>query len=517
MKKLLFLLCFGPFWGLAQVPARPNILLLLADDAGLDLGVYGRTWVHTPALDRIAREGLLFQRAYTPNAKCAPSRATLLTGRNPWQLEAACNHVVYFPPQFRTFPEALAAHGYRVGLTGKGYAPGQVRHADGSPRQLFANEYHARKTTPPAREISTNDYAGNFADFLAEAGGQPWCFWAGFTEPHRDYEFGVGARHGKKTTDIDRVPGYWPDVDSVRQDMLDYAFEIEYLDGQVAKMLKLLEEKGQLANTLIIYTSDHGMPFPRVKGNAYEAANHVPLAIRWPGGIAAPSRQVADYVSFADLAPTLLAVAGLSWAASGLHPPAGRSWLPIFQATKPGQVEAGRDFVLVGQERHDVGRPLDAGYPVRGLHRGGYLYLRNYEPSRWPACNPETGYLNCDGSPTKSLILNQRRQIPTNRHYWQLCFGRRPAEELYDLARDPDCLQNLADQPQQQARKKQMRAFMERQLRAEGDLRMLGFGHLYDQHPVVELRGFYERFKLGEKMRTSWVNPTDYEPQPVED
>jgi N-sulfoglucosamine sulfohydrolase len=113
--------------------------------------------------------------------------------------------------------------------------------------------------------------------------------------------------------------------------------------------------------------------------------------------------------------------------------------------------------------------------------------------------------------------LQQRRQVPANRHYWQLCFGKRPAEELYDLTRDPDCLQNLAALPQHQARKKQMRTFMEQKLRAEGDLRVLGFGHLYDQHPVAELRGFYERFKQGEKMRTGWVNPTDYETQPVDD
>ena len=109
----------------AAPAARPNILLAIADDWGFGhASAYGCQWTKTPGFDRVAREGLLFTHAYTPNAKCAPSRACLLTGRNSWQLEAACNHICFFPAKFKTYAEALAEHGYFVGKTTKGWGPG---------------------------------------------------------------------------------------------------------------------------------------------------------------------------------------------------------------------------------------------------------------------------------------------------------------------------------------------------------------------------------------------------------
>jgi N-sulfoglucosamine sulfohydrolase len=496
---------------------RPNILFLIADDAGLDMSAYGRTWVHTPAFDRIAREGMLFEKAYTPNAKCAPSRACILTGRNPWQLEAACNHVIYFPPHFKVFTEVLAENGYRTGYTGKTYAPGVTLKADGNPRAMFGQEYKTFSSNPPARHLSKNDYPSNFAAFLQEKNDQPWCFWVGFSEPHRDYEYGTGLRSGKNPKDIERVPAYWPDVDTVRTDMLDYAFEIEYMDQQVQKILAELEKQGQLDNTLIVYTSDHGMPFPRVKGNQYEAANHIPLAMMWKKGIPSAGRKVHDFTSFIDLAPTLLDVAGIRWQDSGMHPASGKSLLPLLKSSKSGQLDPSRNFVLVGQERHDIGRPKDQGYPVRGIYQGQYLYLQNYEPGRWPACNPETGYLNCDASPSKTYVLNQRRNNPQDRHFWNLCFGKRSATELYDLAKDPDCIKNLSNDPRYAALQKQLLAKLESKLRQEGDLRMQGYGHLYEQYPQAELKGFYERYMQGERPPTTWIKASDYEQLPLDE
>jgi N-sulfoglucosamine sulfohydrolase len=497
---------------------KPNILYIVADDAGLDMSAYGRTWVSTPAFDRVAKEGILFQNAYTPNAKCAPSRACMLTGRNPWQLDAAMNHVIYFPNYFKTYPEALAENGYFVGYTGKGYAPGKALNEDGSKRELLIKNYSTFKTTPPAKAMSDNDYAANFADFVQKADGKPWCFWLGFTEPHRAYEYGAGIRKGgKKPEMIEHVPGYFSDSLTTRTDLLDYAYEIEYLDSHVEKVLKLLEEAGQLENTLIVFTSDHGMPFPRTKGNAYENANHVPFAVMWKRGIKNPGRTVNDYVNMTDLAPTFLDVAGIEPVQSGMRPMIGRSLVRIFNATKGGQVEPGRNFQLVGQERHDYGRPHDVGYPIRGLHKNGLLYIKNYQNDRWPACNPETGYLNCDGSPTKTLILNNRRRgVDTS--FWQLSFGKRPAEELYDLKKDPDCLRNLAGVSGYQSVKKAMEKEMEAKLLAQGDLRMQGYGHLYEQYPLSEnVNGFYERFMQGEKFNTGWVNPGDFEKEPIDD
>jgi N-sulfoglucosamine sulfohydrolase len=524
MKKIAFLIAAISAFGFVigkkdnkPEAKRPNILFIIADDAGMDMSAYGRTWVKTPAFDRIAKEGLLFEKAYTPNAKCAPSRSCIMTGRNSWQLDAACNHWIYFPTHFKTFAEVLLENGYQTGFTGKGYSPGKALKEDGSPRPLLGKDYTTLKTTPPAKEISNNDYAGNFANFLKSTDKEKaWCFWIGFNEPHRAYQYGIGAKNGKKTSAIEKIPAYFPDTDSVRNDLLDYAYEIEYMDSHVDRILKSLEESGQLENTLIVFTSDHGMPFPRVKGNEYENSNHIPMAIRWGNGIVQKGRKVSDYVSFIDLAPTFLEVAGIDFKTSGMQPPAGKSLFPIFKSNKSGQIVAARNFVLVGQERHDYGRPHDVGYPIRGMHKDGYLYLKNYEPSRWPACNPETGYLNCDGGATKSYILNQRR-LKTDKKYWSLCFGKRPSEELYNLKTDPDCVKNLINDPSLKAIAKRMEKEMEAKLLAEGDLRMKGFGSIYEKYPGAEVNGFYERFMKGEKLKTGWVNVTDFEEEVIED
>ncbi len=506
-----------------QKPERPNILFAIADDWAYGYaGAYGNRWVRTPAFDRVAREGVLFTRAYTPNAKCAPSRAIILTGRNSWQLEEAANHIPFFPAKFKTWVEALGEGGYFTGLTAKGWGPGVANDSSGKPRQMAGKPFNQRKAAPPAKGIENNDYAANFEDFLnAAPKDQPWSFWYGALEPHRAYEYGSGVtKGGKRVHDIDRVPGFWPDTEVVRHDMLDYAFEIEHFDRHLARMLEELDKRGLLDNTIVIVTSDHGMPFPRAKGQAYDASNHVPLAVMWKRGIKAAGgsggRTVDDYVSFADFAPTLVELAGLKWKETGMHPAVGRSLTDILFSTKSGRVNPRRDHALVGKERHDIGRPNDAGYPIRGIVKNDLLYLRNYEIERWPAGNPETGYLNCDGGATKTEILNARRQGREQKH-WLLAFGKRPAEELYDLSRDPDCLSNLAADPAYRARKAQLKQQTERELRAQGDPRMFGRGDIFDRYVYAnpEQRNFYERFMRGEKMKASWVSDSDFEKEPV--
>ncbi len=391
--------------GPAEPEPPPNILFAIADDISYPhMGAYGTSWVSTPAFDRVAREGVLFDRAYTPNAKCAPSRSVILTGRHSWQLGAAANHWPYFPEEYRTWAEALADHGYHVGYTGKGWGPGQAGKIDGQPRLLAGTPYQEHKATPPAEHVSDNDYAANFAAFLeARPEGQPFCFWYGALEPHRAYQYGVGvSEDGRQPAGVDAVPPYWPDTEAVRTDMLDYAFEIEHFDLHLQRMLARLEEEGELERTLVVVTSDNGMPFPRAKGQAYEVSNHMPLAAMWPAGIEKPGRTVDDFVSFVDLAPTFLEMAEISEAASGMLPIEGQSLLDILRSRGSGQIDPKRDHVLVGKERHDVGRPNDQGYPIRGIVTDSWLFLVNFEPDRWPAGNPETGYLNTDGSPTKT-------------------------------------------------------------------------------------------------------------------
>lgn len=497
---------------------RPNVLLAIADDWSYGhASAYGCEWVETPSFDRLASEGILFRNAYTPNAKCAPSRATILTGRYSWQLEEAGNHMAIFPAKFGGYVERLAADGYFAGYTGKGWGPGIANDAEGRPRAITGKAYASQKAVPPAKGISHNDYAANFRDFLGDVPDDtPWVFWYGTTEPHRGYEFKSGVRLGKQLSDIERVPDYWPDTEMVRHDMLDYAIEVEHYDTHLGRILDALEESGQLNNTLIVATSDHGMPFPRVKGQAYLDSNRIPMAIRWPQGIQAAGRTVDDFVDFADLAPTFLQAAGVDRPGPSMQPISGRSLFDIFGSEKSGTVIAERDHVLVGKERHDIGRPNAGGYPIRGIQQGGWLYLRNYETDRWPAGNPETGYLNCDASPTKSLILTQRRDGQT--HFWDLCFGKRPAEELYDLSSDPDCVINLANHPEQASVKSKLATRMTELLKQQGDPRMFGRGDVFDRYPYSNPANdrFYERYMAGEKVPAGWVSPSDFEDAPLD-
>lgn len=492
---------------------RPNILFAVADDASFPhMSAYGCPWIKTPGFDCVAREGVLFMNAFTSNAKCAPSRSCLLTGRNSWQLEEAANHWCFFPSKFKVYTEVLAEAGYHVGFTGKGWAPGIALDATGNPRHMTGTPYQKRKLTPPTRCVSGVDYAANFADFLADRPGNgPFCFWYGGFEPHRPYEYGTGvALGGKDPRDIDRVPAYWPDNDTVRTDMLDYAFEIEHFDSHLVRMLDLLDQEGELENTLVVVTADNGMPFPRVKGQAYHASNHLPLAVMWPAGVDAPGRVVDTFVSFSDFAPAYLELAGIDWASSGMAPPEGRSLVHLLTSREHG---VHRDHMLIGKERHDIGRPNDEGYPIRGIVDGDWLYVHNFEPERWPAGNPETGYLNCDGSPTKTAILEMRRDGADTR-YWRNSFGKRPAEELYDLRRDPACLNNLAALDGFADVKKRLRGQMTEELKAQADPRILGSGHVFDEYPYAadEFRDFYDRFAASEAVpETGWVNESDYE------
>lgn len=499
---------------------KPNILFAIADDASFPhMGAYGTSWINTPAFDRVAAEGILFTNAYTPNAKCSPSRSIILTGRNSWQLEEAANHVPFFPNKFLSFIEVLGENGYFTGFTGKGWAPGNPGEKDGKPRELTGPRFQKHTLTAPTSAISSNDYAKNFADFLDQKNGdEPFFFWYGSTEPHRAYEFQSGVnKAGKKLSDIDVVPGFWPDIDSVRHDMLDYAMEVEYFDQHLQQMIEILEERGELENTLIIVTSDNGMPFPRVKGNAYEWSHHMPFAVMWPNGIREQGRTVDDFISFVDIAPTVLELAEISPLEVGMPEFTGGSLLDIFTSNLSGRIEKNRNAVIIGQERHDVGRPNDVGYPIRGIITDDYIYLHNFETNRWPAGNPETGYLNTDGSPTKTVILN-RRSVADSGFFWNQSFGKRPTEELYLKKSDPECLNNLSLHPEHQSTKETLKKQLFDQLRAEGDPRMFGRGQEFDNYPYADpnTANFYSRYLEGKTPKAGWVNESDFENEPLD-
>ncbi|MEJ7827010.1 MAG: sulfatase [Segetibacter sp.] len=486
---------------------RPNILICVADDASLKyISVYGSKWVKTPAFDRIAKEGLLFSNAYTPNAKCSPSRACILTGRNPWQLEEAANHWPAFPAKFGTFMEALDMKGYEIGFTGKGWGPGDAGQINGKPRELTGPEYNQIKKKTPTGAISPKDYAANLEVFLDKKPmNEPFCFWYGGHEPHRAYEYGSGKNIGKKKlSDIDKVLAYWPDNEQVRNDMLDYAYEVEYFDQHLGTMLDILEKRGELENTIVVVTSDNGMPFPRTKGHVYEFANHLPLAIMWKKGIKNVGRKITDFVSFIDLAPTFMEVAGVTFKQGGMQPMEGKSLLDIFKSENNGIVSIKRDHVLLGRERTDVGRPHDWGYPVRAIVKDKFIYSKNYEPERWPTGNPETGFMDTDEGPTKAAIL-KAKEAGENTVLWDLSFGKRPSEELYQIDIDPFSMNNLANNPAFSKIKNDLNSQMEKKLKNQQDPRMFGKGYIFDQYKYANptTQNYYERFMKGEKLKGS--------------
>ncbi|HMP30213.1 MAG TPA: hypothetical protein PKD85_11470, partial [Saprospiraceae bacterium] len=205
------------------------------------------------------------------------------------------------------------------------------------------------------------------------------------------------------------------------------------------------------------------------------------------------------------------AFAGISTAKAGMQPITGKSLTDILFSDKAGTVNPGRNYVLIGQERHDVGRPNDEGYPIRGIIKDGYLYLHNYKIDRWPAGNPETGYLNTDASPTKTYILNTRRN-KSEWYFWQLNFGKRVSEELYDIQKDPNCIYNLAKDKKLTTIKDRLKHFMVQKLKEQKDPRMFGNGDVFDTYEYAgDVKNYYNRFISGEKVNAGWVSKTDYD------
>ena len=466
---------------------KPNILFLIADDASrTSFSAYGSEYVETPSFDRLAREGVLFTNAYNCNPKCAPARACLLTGRYSWQLREACNHNPFLSDSWSFYPYLLEEAGYFMGFTGKGWGPGIFKSIDvGKTKFTKPNPagrpYVGRKMKAPYKGISGTDYAGNFEDFL-EAWDQdsPFCFWLGTREPHRGYEKDSWKKDGRDLSKV-TVQKFYPDNETIRGDLADYAIEVEWYDKHIGRCLQLLADRKLLDNTLIIATSDHGMPFPRVKGQIYDEGFHIPFAARWGDKIKA-GRTVTDFITFPDLAPTLLEVAGVK-----KHKQmTGQSFLPQLLSEKSGRIDQKRDHTLLGKERHDIGRVdgdrYSCAYPARAIRTDQFLYVRNFKPQRWPVGNPEYGFLNCDASPTKSYLTALSQADPEYR-YFELCFGLRPEQELYDVVADPDCVNNLAGDPEYRPVMSRLWRQLKSELTQQRDPRILGGGDIFDFYP----------------------------------
>jgi N-sulfoglucosamine sulfohydrolase len=441
-------------------PSRPNILVIIADDWSYPhAGAYGDRVVKTPTFDRVAREGVLFRNAFAAAPSCTPSRASLLTGRAVHQLGEGGNLWGFLPSRFDVYPDRLESAGYVIGHTRKGWGPGNFK-AGGRARNPAGPQF------------------ANFDEFYKQAPkDKPFCFWFGSTDPHRPYEKGTGAASGLKAEDV-LVPAFLPDTPEVRSDILDYYYEVERIDREAGAIIAALERAGQLDNTLIVWTADNGLPFPRAKANLYDGGTHVPLAIRLPDKVKG-GRTLDDFVVLTDLAPTLLEAAGLK-PTPGMT---GRSLMTLLA----GQQQPGRDKVFLERERHANVRRGDLSYPARAVRTQDFLYIRNFRPGRWPAGDPEMYFAvgefgDIDGSPSKDLLL-ARQSDPAIARYFNLATAKRPAEELYDLRKDPGQINNVAMKEEYERIKKDLRAALDKWMRDTGDPRITTDDDRWDKYP----------------------------------
>ena len=458
--------------GAADPPAkeaRPNILFCIADDWSFPhTSAYGDKVVRTPTFDRVAREGALFTRAFCAAPSCTPSRAAILTGKMPHQLEAGANLWGFLPAKYPVYPDLLEASGYAVGLQGKGWGPGKVVERPRNP------------AGPPAK---------SFEQFLASVpAGKPFCFWFGSSDPHRPYDLGSGAEAGLKASDVE-VPPFLPDTPEVRNDLLDYYAEVQRFDAQVGKMLALLEEKKLLDDTIVVITSDNGMPFPRCKANLYDSGSRMPLAVRW-GAKVKGGRTVNDFVTLADLCPTFLEAAGVTPAPEMTKGMVGRSLLPLLGLPHGGAAELPRrDRVFIERERHANVREGDRSYPARALRSDKFLYVRNLRPDLWPAGDPQVwqavgAFGDIDPGPMKKLILDNRDD-PKFAPQFQLACAKRPADELYDLEKDPHQVRNVAADPAYAQDLARLRGELDAWMKQTNDPRAEAGGDYaaFDQYP----------------------------------
>ncbi|AWW30296.1 heparan N-sulfatase [Echinicola strongylocentroti] len=477
---LLLFLCTLSNYTIGQVgeERRPNIVFCLADDWGWPhAGAYGDSTVKTPNFDRLAEEGVLFNKAYVSSPSCTPSRNAFITGKYHWELGPGANLWSTLPVEHQSFIHLLADEGYVTGRTeAKTWGPGNL------------DSWISHHGSHPS-----NDAYQTFGDFLdkTEAKDKPFFFWLGTSDPHRVYEKGTGKDSG---IDISKVHMFkhYPNVETVRSDVADYYVEVQRWDSLVGSVIAQLEAMDMLDNTIIIMTGDHGMPFPRGKGNLYDSGVRVPFAVYW-GSQVAEGRKVEDFISFADIAPTLLEAAGVKVPSDMT----GESFMNILMSEKSGRVDPEeRSAIVFGRERHVPAQeePNMGGYPSRGYRNDEFLYIRNYQPSLWPAGTGQLGatnypnqwYADCDGGPTKNYIIANKDKDLEHIFAYQLCFAKRPAEELYDLTKDPDQLINVAAQADYADELESLREKLQQKLLKLNDPRAVDPDYDgFDQYPYL--------------------------------
>lgn len=503
---------------------RPNILFVFADDWGRYASAYAKLdgpgtindVVQTPNFDRVAGEGVLFRRAFVSAPSCTPCRSALLSGQHFWRTgRGAILRGAVWDESIPVFPLMLRDAGYHIGETYKVWSPGTPNDAPfGAGKYSYEkaggrfNQFSNNVTKMVARGMNIDvakkslydEVLANFDSFLAaRPAGQPFCYWFGPTNVHRKWAKGSGfALWGIQPDDLEgKLPPFLPDVPEVREDLADYCGEIQALDVSLGLLLKRLEDSGELDNTLIVVSGDHGPPgFPHGKCNLYDFGSSVSLAMRW--GSAPGGRVVDDLVSLTDLAPTFLELGGVNIPATMT----GRSLVGILKSDNTGQVDPLRTAVFIGRERHvDSARADFMPYPQRAIRTRDALYIINFKPDRWPLGDsyrlntdkpPSVEELiedtfctlpDEDSGPTKAWLVGKCEDLKW-KSYFDAAYGKRPREELYDLKTDPYQTKNVAADPKYA----QLRAESEQKLLAElkrtGDPRLVDDGRFFETPPL---------------------------------
>lgn len=424
----------------------PNILIIMADDCTFnDLPLYGGPNAKTPNIDRFASQSLTFNNAYLSEAMCQPCRAELYSGQYPMTNGCAWNHS-NSRPETKSLPHHLGALGYRVGLSGKVHV---------GPQQAFPFEYvggfdkSCVRNPTQAHDLSTTQA------FMTRDKNQPFALVIALVEPHVPWVMGDASKYPPAKI---KLPDNFADTPRTRQDFSAYLAEITYMDSQVGQILKLLDDNNLDENTLVLFTSEQGSQFPGCKWTNWDTGLHTALVARWPGKIT-PGKRTNALVQYADVAPTLVELAGGSTAGKRFD---GSSFLPVLKGEKTKH----RDYVF-GLHNNI---PEGPAYPIRTISDGAYRYIRNLKPQ---SIYVEKHLMGVSGNGAlnnpywQTWIFNMWDNKRT--HFLTTRYMQRPAQQLYHTAADPYELKNLAKDPAQQQRLNRMSAELDNWLREQGD------------------------------------------------
>lgn len=432
---------------LAAQPAPPNILLILADDVTYsDLPLYGGRNIRTPNIDRLARQGLTFDRAYLSMAMCNPCRTELYTGLYPLRSGSAWNHSAARPGTLSVV-DHLTGLGYRVGLSGKKH----VGPDDSFRFETVRGVPNPRAVTPDP-EFDTSD----IEEFMTRDPDQPFLLVTAFHEAHAPWTVGHPERIAAARLEL---PPNLADTKRTRQQFAAYLAEVVAWDDQVGTLLEALDRSGQTDRTLVLLTSEQGSAFPGNKWTNWNTGVHTALVARWPGVLEAGARTQA-LVQYADVLPTLVDLAG--------GEPGSEFDGSSFAAVLHGESPSHRDYVYL--MHNNV--PEGPAYPIRGIVSPRWHFLRNLLPERlFLEKHMMGGFRSNWFWETWLAATGPSGESPINRRAVDLVhrFMRRPAEELYDAAANPFQLSNLASESSLDPVRRRLSAELSRWMEAQGD------------------------------------------------